>query len=212
MFSGDVIVALNGEIVLGYTHRRAVSIFQGIDFGDRLHVQVCRGYPLCIDLNDPSTQLITTVAVSKPETTGNPTQPPAFSSSVGGPRDERAREIVVPGALAGAVPGGKPPGFAGGAPQRLPSTGADGDNNSLDDFADALLEDAGPSSPQGASGLGMKVNGFASEVAAGVKGDQSSNSPVIHVVNIVRGNEGFGFKIANGQWGQRVKQVILTSC
>jgi len=40
-----------------------VSVFQGIIPGETVCLDVCRGYPLPFDPNDPNTEVVTTVAV-----------------------------------------------------------------------------------------------------------------------------------------------------
>jgi len=62
-FLGDVLVYVNDKCVLGYTHHDMVSVFQGIVPGETVCLDVCRGYPLPFDPNDPNTEVVTTVAV-----------------------------------------------------------------------------------------------------------------------------------------------------
>lgn len=42
-----------------------VSVFQAISPGETVCLDVCRGYRLPFDPNDPNTEVITTVAVGK---------------------------------------------------------------------------------------------------------------------------------------------------
>lgn len=63
---GDVLVYVNDKCVLGYTHHDMVSVFQSISPGETVRLQVCRGYPLPFDPNDPNTEVVTTVAVNAP--------------------------------------------------------------------------------------------------------------------------------------------------
>ncbi len=62
-FSGDVIVSVNDTIVLGYTHAQVVKIFQSIPIGSMVQLELCRGYPLPFDPDDPNTSLVTSVAI-----------------------------------------------------------------------------------------------------------------------------------------------------
>lgn len=39
-------------------------MFQNIDPGRTVYLEVCRGYPLPFDPNDPNTEIVTTVAVT----------------------------------------------------------------------------------------------------------------------------------------------------
>lgn len=66
---GDVLVRVNEQLVLGFTHSDVVSMFQKIKPGEKVKLEVCRGYPLAFDPNDPNTEIVTTVAVSMPKYT-----------------------------------------------------------------------------------------------------------------------------------------------
>lgn len=68
MFSGDVLVYVNDVCVLGFNHQDVVSLFQAISPGEVVQLEVCRGYPLPFDPNDPNTEILTTVAVSVNDT------------------------------------------------------------------------------------------------------------------------------------------------
>ncbi|KAM4650736.1 membrane-associated guanylate kinase, WW and PDZ domain-containing protein 1 isoform 3-T3 [Discoglossus pictus] len=63
METGDVIVSVNDICVLGYTHAQVVKIFQSIPIGDSVDLELCRGYPLPFDPDDPNTSLVTSVAI-----------------------------------------------------------------------------------------------------------------------------------------------------
>ena len=65
--TGDVLVYVNGTCVLGFTHHDMVTMFQGINPGEVVSLDVCRGYPLPFDPDDPITEIVTTVAVTSPE-------------------------------------------------------------------------------------------------------------------------------------------------
>lgn len=60
---GDVIVYVNDICVLGYTHNQIVHLFQSISVGSVVSLELCRGYPLPFDPNDPNTEVVTTIAV-----------------------------------------------------------------------------------------------------------------------------------------------------
>lgn len=53
------------QCVLGYTHHDMVNMFQSIAPGQAVTLEVCRGYPLPFDPNDPNTEIVTTVAVAQ---------------------------------------------------------------------------------------------------------------------------------------------------
>ncbi|XP_010880026.4 membrane-associated guanylate kinase, WW and PDZ domain-containing protein 1b isoform X3 [Esox lucius] len=63
METGDVIVSVNDVCVLGYTHAQVVRIFQTIHIGSMVNLELCRGYPLPFDPDDPNTSLVTSVAI-----------------------------------------------------------------------------------------------------------------------------------------------------
>ncbi|KAI8122502.1 WW and PDZ domain-containing protein 1, Membrane-associated guanylate kinase, partial [Lucilia cuprina] len=60
---GDVLVYVNDTCVLGFTHHEMVNVFQSIMPGETVTLEVCRGYPLPFDPNDPNTEVVTTIAV-----------------------------------------------------------------------------------------------------------------------------------------------------
>ncbi|XP_053456549.1 membrane-associated guanylate kinase, WW and PDZ domain-containing protein 1 isoform X21 [Nycticebus coucang] len=63
METGDVIVSVNDTCVLGHTHAQVVKIFQSIPIGASVNLELCRGYPLPFDPDDPNTSLVTSVAI-----------------------------------------------------------------------------------------------------------------------------------------------------
>ena len=65
--TGDVLVYVNAQCVLGFTHHDMVTMFQSIGPGEVVALDVCRGYPLPFDPDDPNTEIVTTVAVTSPE-------------------------------------------------------------------------------------------------------------------------------------------------
>jgi len=65
-FPGDVLVYVNDTCVLGFTHNEMVNVFKSIGSGETVTLEVCRGYPLPFDPNDPNTEVVTTIAVNAP--------------------------------------------------------------------------------------------------------------------------------------------------
>lgn len=61
--TGDVLVYVNDTCVLGFNHHEMVNVFQSIMPGETVTLEVCRGYPLPFDPNDPNTEVVTTIAV-----------------------------------------------------------------------------------------------------------------------------------------------------
>jgi hypothetical protein len=66
LLHGDVLVYVNNECVLGYTHQDVVEIFQSIPVGNYVNLTVCRGYPLSIDPNDPNIEIMPLAAINNP--------------------------------------------------------------------------------------------------------------------------------------------------
>ena len=62
--SGDVLVYIDGQCVLGHSHQDIIRLFQSIPVGETVTIDICRGYPLPFDPDDPSNEIITTVAVT----------------------------------------------------------------------------------------------------------------------------------------------------
>merc|ERR1719319_120386 len=110
--TGDVLVYVNGTCVLGFTHHDMVTMFQGISPGEVVSLDVCRGYPLPFDPDDPNTEIVTTVAVTSPEQgewanelerqRGNSSEGPDTTNSMpdlwrGQPQEERLLAQARPG-------------------------------------------------------------------------------------------------------------------
>merc|ERR1719219_2465228 len=110
--TGDVLVYVNGTCVLGFTHHDMVTMFQGINPGEVVSLDVCRGYPLPFDPDDPNTEIVTTVAVTSPEQgewanelerqRGNSAEGPDTTNSMpdlwrGQPQEERLLAQARPG-------------------------------------------------------------------------------------------------------------------
>ena len=66
---GDVLVYVNNECVLGYTHQDVVEIFQSIPVGNFVELTVCRGYPLSIDPDDPNIEIMPLAAINNSNAT-----------------------------------------------------------------------------------------------------------------------------------------------
>ena len=49
---------MNDTCVLGFTHHDMVSMFQSIATGELVALEVCRGYPLPFDPDDPVSYFI----------------------------------------------------------------------------------------------------------------------------------------------------------
>ena len=82
-------VYINDQCVLGYSHQDIITLFQAITVGECVTLDVCRGYPLPFDPDDPNNEIITTVAVTLPSSESSTTNPAVFSDHVQG-RPSRA--------------------------------------------------------------------------------------------------------------------------
>ncbi|XP_008576913.1 PREDICTED: membrane-associated guanylate kinase, WW and PDZ domain-containing protein 1 isoform X2 [Galeopterus variegatus] len=97
METGDVIVSVNDTCVLGHTHAQVVKIFQSIPIGASVDLELCRGYPLPFDPDDPNTSLVTSVAildkepiiVNGQETYDSPSSHSSKTGKVNGMKDAR---------------------------------------------------------------------------------------------------------------------------
>uniref|UniRef100_A0A915I3D2 Uncharacterized protein n=1 Tax=Romanomermis culicivorax TaxID=13658 RepID=A0A915I3D2_ROMCU len=56
--TGDVLVHVNETCVLGYTQDDIIRLFQLIPAGISVNLQICRGYPLFFDPNDPTNDFV----------------------------------------------------------------------------------------------------------------------------------------------------------
>lgn len=56
--TGDVLVHVNETCVLGYTQDEIIRLFQLIPTGMSVNLQICRGYPLFFDPNDPTNDFV----------------------------------------------------------------------------------------------------------------------------------------------------------
>lgn len=146
--TGDILVFVNHICVLGFTHHEMVNIFQSIMPGEEVHLDVCRGYKLPFDPNDPNTEIVTTIAVN-------------------GIND-------------------------------------DVEKNRL--FLDILNENYNFLDMSNDPEMNFKNQ-------SGVNMKSSFEAPEIHDIIIVKGDQGFGFTIAESNlWGQKVKKILDRQC
>ncbi|XP_067134043.1 membrane-associated guanylate kinase, WW and PDZ domain-containing protein 1-like isoform X4 [Centruroides vittatus] len=179
--TGDVLVYVNDICVLGYTHQNMVSLFQSIPPGETVNLQVCRGYPLPFDPNDPNTEIVTTVAVTMANARTS-----EFSSVFSSGNNSHGGNIGTDSVDSVARSAKSMPDLSSGLndhshPQRHNS--ADLLSNSNAENTPDIL-DFSPQSPQ------------------------SPNKPEYLTVEIVKGASGFGFTIADSAYGQKVKKIL----
>lgn len=180
--TGDVLVYVNSICVLGYTHQGVVSLFQSIPPGEMVHLQVCRGYALPFDPDDPNTEIVTTMAVTSPD------DPMAHRR----PRPDDYQDIYSSKSLedldsteSRTRPAKSMPDLSGPdrpRPQR---------HNSAD-----LLSVTG--------GGGPDILDFSGPASPGAVAPK----PQTLTVEIVKGTSGFGFTIADSAYGQKVKKIL----
>ncbi|XP_022235434.1 membrane-associated guanylate kinase, WW and PDZ domain-containing protein 1-like, partial [Limulus polyphemus] len=181
--TGDILVYMNDRCVLGFTHQDMVELFQSIPPGNIVHLEVCRGYPLLFDPNDPNTEIVTTVAVSSSNTQFADGHS-IYSSGQGGSKIDNSQFLgdVVEAESMGRSAKSMPDLSTGQVdhqhPQRHNSTDLLSPNG-MDSTPDIL--DFNP---------------------------QSSHRPEFLTVDIVKGSGGFGFTIADSSYGQKVKKIL----
>lgn len=173
---------VNSLCVLGYTHQDVVGLFQTIPAGDRVTLEVCHGYVLPFDPNDPDTKIVTTVAVTLPQELDTTTNTPTYSGSSEVStnnnmewRNNSQRNLKS-------------------LPDLTHSTSGSGLQQNSSFIKDSNLNgERVVNSTDPPDVLGLAVN---------------SNKPEIFTINVVRGEMGFGFTIADSAYGQKVKQIL----
>ncbi|XP_031422069.1 membrane-associated guanylate kinase, WW and PDZ domain-containing protein 1-like isoform X5 [Clupea harengus] len=184
METGDVIVSVNDTIVLGYTHAQVVKIFQSIPIGSMVELELCRGYPLPFDPDDPNTSLVTSVAIMDKEpiiVNGQETYEP-------------------PSALMG------PPGIGGAAVAGPQAGSLNGSREPLLPYG-SMMEMMGGIGGIGGIGGSDGCLGYNSDVTLA---SSIATQPELITVHLEKGDKGFGFTIADSLTGggQRVKQIV----
>lgn len=223
--TGDVIVRVNDVCVLGYTHGRIVRLFQSIPAGSTVALEVCRGYPLPFDPNDPNTEVVTTIAVDSHLTLSSPTKERGRLGQLGGRPPPLANSAAAAAALVDTnynlLAQLYGPGGGGGGS----STGS-GHLEGLDDkvASDGAIsvptQTQTPSGPPDDISLQQQMSqmSLASPSPSPLSPTSptstsslpnNSSQPIQEVlVAIVKGNLGFGFTIADSACGQRVKKIL----
>ncbi|CAH1783197.1 unnamed protein product [Owenia fusiformis] len=180
---GDILVHINEKCVLGFTHQDVVSLFQSIPANERVSIEVCRGYNLPFDPDDPDTEIRTTVAVTLPQTTNSTQSPPAYSS-----RDQNQKKIISNSTL---------PDVAANVPNSNNMQLKNSENEASSKFTDATDGNSSDLLQNDDSTIPDVLSLF-----------PSSSKPELLSVGIVKGVMGFGFTIADSAYGQKVKQIL----
>ncbi|XP_022651874.1 membrane-associated guanylate kinase, WW and PDZ domain-containing protein 3-like isoform X5 [Varroa destructor] len=188
--TGDVLVHVNGICVLGYTHGDVVSLFQSIAPGEVVHLQICRGYKLPFDPNDPNMEIVTTQAV-----TANGSYDTNVDKSVISDNENLVNRSVV---------------------------GASREYNDIYGTVMRKMQsiDLSKGSLGGSAVVGANIrnveNASATLSSSNVEQHNSLHEeseldfepPKFLTVEIVKGNTGFGFTIADSANGQKVKKIL----
>ena len=178
---------VNDTCVLGFTHHDMVTMFQSISAGEAVQLEVCRGYPLPFDPDDPNTEIVTTVAVTSPD-----------QSDWANELERQRSSSVAPGM----------PGMGGGG-------GPGAGHPDLVSMPDLHAAAAGPYGPYGpgkmnrpgsADVLGQYGGGGENGGPDFSKNDSSSSD--VMTIPITKGGMGFGFTIADSGFGQKVKKIL----
>uniref|UniRef100_A0A182YIV2 Uncharacterized protein n=1 Tax=Anopheles stephensi TaxID=30069 RepID=A0A182YIV2_ANOST len=181
---GDVLVYVNDICVLGFTHHEMVNIFQSILPGEEVHLDVCRGYPLPFDPNDPNTEVVTTIAVDGLVQNGG--------------------AVIADGELKFLENGG----FM--VDHSAPSSDGVQHKNPLAKIQSSAVHGNGPTITS--NGGDVYFNDTLSYQQHYNKGKPYDLVPEILHINIVKSDNGFGFTITDSSYGQRVKKILDRQC
>ncbi|KAG5267921.1 hypothetical protein AALO_G00227450 [Alosa alosa] len=195
MATGDVIVYINDVCVLGTTHADVVKLFQSVPIGQSVTLVLCRGYPLPYDPEDAASTTNTSAGTSLVSPAGNPLLVNGRGAYDGYmeylsrtarlvQQQQGDAQLAAAAHLGGPLPPGHHPG-------------------------DTHLDGSGlPAPPPHEDSVSMaSSSGAATQVASGC-GSDGPTPVVLLTVAMVKGPDGFGFTIADGADGQRVKQVL----
>ncbi|XP_055937343.1 membrane-associated guanylate kinase, WW and PDZ domain-containing protein 1-like isoform X2 [Argiope bruennichi] len=183
LLTGDVLVRVNGECVLGYTHENIIALFQTIPAGEVVQLEVCRGYPLPFDPSDPNTEIVTTVAVSLANSS-LPNNPNVYSF--------KSENCHLPNKLTDNC--AKPTDSMTRAVKSMP------------DLSSKLSDVYHPSRNNSAGLLNPFVEDMPNHASISVH--SSFAMPEFLTVEIIKGAAGFGFTIADSSYGQKVKKIL----
>ncbi|XP_072026608.1 membrane-associated guanylate kinase, WW and PDZ domain-containing protein 2-like isoform X3 [Amphiura filiformis] len=205
--TGDVLVHVNETLVLGYTHHEVVAMFQTIKPGQKVRLEVCRGYPLPFDPDDPNTNIVTSYAnLSLP---AMPASPGSASIKSTQSYPERLSNHVSP----------MPHSASNDLETASRSSHHSGDH---DRHATNHVKSMPELTPQSSRDSDYKVPVLGVNLKPGfglpndrgsISSDQTSDSQTsnqseMHAITFVKGTQGFGFTVADSPYGQKVKQIL----
>lgn len=179
-FSGDVLLRVNRECVLGYTHQNIFALFQTIPAGEVVQIEVCRGYPLPFDPADPNTEIVTTVAVSVANTK------PSSCHNVYSFRNDN---YILPNRMTD--------GCAKSTDSMTRAV------KSMPDLSLKISDNCHPSRHNSANLLSP----FSDNLPSLSPANRNAVMPEFLTVEIVKGAAGFGFTIADSSYGQKVSYI-----
>ncbi|KAK0168402.1 hypothetical protein PV327_002205 [Microctonus hyperodae] len=184
---GDVLVYVNDTCVLGFTHNEMVNVFKSIASGDTVTLEVCRGYPLPFDPNDPNTEVVTTIAVNAPDMM--PEDPTLYM--------DLDRSIQNDGRF----------GFLDSSflPVHTHQNGENLTTASVNSMPDLCISDkiSTIKRPNSTDILLSDTSDFNDR-----KDSPISTKSEFLSISIVKGTMGFGFTIADSSHGQKVKKIL----
>ncbi|CAL8328673.1 unnamed protein product, partial [Boreogadus saida] len=196
MATGDVIVYINDVCVLGTTHADVVKLFQSVPIGQSVTLVLCRGYPLPYDPEDPAAAAAAAAAALISPLGIMDQRPLMVNGRSGYDNYLDYLSRTTQRFMADNNGAGPPPdalgGGAGGPPLHHllgPGAGQHPGDTHLDG---SLPPTAGTTPPDSVS----------------VASSGATAPGELLTLTMVKGAEGFGFTIADGASGQRVKQVL----
>ncbi|PSN56094.1 hypothetical protein C0J52_05890 [Blattella germanica] len=180
--TGDVLVYVNETCVLGFTHHDMVSMFQSITPAETVTLEVCRGYPLPFDPNDPNTEVVTTVAVNAPDSVN--VDPSLYMDRDGNLKGRGYNFLDVSSDGVHAHNGSE-----------------DLVNSSVKSMPDLCTAEKIKNIQRPSSTDVLLSDDFSDQ-------NQGMNKPEFLSISIVKGAMGFGFTIADSAYGQKVKKIL----
>ncbi|XP_076333110.1 membrane-associated guanylate kinase, WW and PDZ domain-containing protein 1-like isoform X2 [Tachypleus tridentatus] len=178
--TGDVLVYLNDKCVLGLAPEDMVELFQSIPPGSTVHLEVCRGYPLPFDPNDPDTEIVTTDAVTACNTLSDDGK-----MHFTGLNKSKMNNSQLSGAEVESV------GWSSQSVTDLNSDQVDHQHSQRYNSSDLQNFSEMENAPD--------ILDF---------NPQSPHKPELLTLEIIKGNGGFGFTIADSAYGQKVKKIL----
>ncbi len=194
---------MNDTLVLGYTHHEVVGMFQTIKPGQRVRLEVCRGYPLPFDPDDPNTNIVTSYAnLSLP---AMPASPGSVKSTQSYPERLSNHVNPIPHSASNDLETASRSSHHSGEHDRHPANHI----KSMPDLSPQTSRDSEPKFLTFGVDLksGLELPNDRGSISSDQTSDsqsQTSNQGEIHSITFVKGNQGFGFTVADSPYGQKV--------